>query len=42
MNTKSAILCIFEGEAREPKYFKTIENHYFDATVMIFMSYLKN
>jgi hypothetical protein len=30
MNTKSAILCIFEGEAREPKYFKTIENHYFD------------
>lgn len=39
MNTKSAILCIFEGESREPKYFKTIQNHYFNDKSILFCSY---
>ena len=39
MNTKSAILCIFEGEVRESKYFKTIENHYFDENSILVCSY---
>lgn len=39
MNTKSAILCIFEGEVRESKYFKTINNHYFDKNSILVCSY---
>ncbi|NOQ16014.1 MAG: hypothetical protein GQ581_03050 [Methyloprofundus sp.] len=39
MNTKSAILCIFEGESREPKYFKTIQSHYFDKSSILLCSY---
>ena len=39
MNTKSAILCIFEGESREPKYFRTIQTHFFDEKSILFCSY---
>jgi len=39
MPFKSTILCIFEGEVREPKYFKTIQNHYFDEQSILLCSY---
>ena len=39
MEFKSTILCIFEGEVREPKYFKTIQKHYFNDTSILLCSY---
>jgi len=42
MEFKSTILCIFEGEVREPKYFKTIQAHYFDDTSILLCSYGNN
>jgi hypothetical protein len=39
MNTRSTILCIFEGEKREPKYFETIQKHYFDDNSVLLCSY---
>ena len=39
MNTKSSILCIFEGESREPRYFKNIQEHYFDENSFIVCCY---
>jgi len=39
MKAKSAILCIFEGESREPKYFRTIQSHYFDENSILLCSY---
>jgi hypothetical protein len=39
MKAKSAILCIFEGESREHKYFRTIQNHYFDESSILRCSY---
>ena len=39
MKANSAILCIFEGESREHKYFRTIQSHYFDENSILFCSY---
>ena len=39
MKAKSDILCIFEGESREHKYFKTIQSHYFDDSSILVGSY---
>ncbi|WP_345881179.1 hypothetical protein [Shewanella algae] len=36
MNPKSNILCVFEGETRETKYFKTLEGLYFsDSSILV-------
>ena len=39
MAFKSTILCIFEGEVREPKYFNTMQTHYFNDVSILLCSY---
>lgn len=39
MIIESAILCIFEGESRETKYFKQLNNYYFNESSILVCSY---
>ncbi|EPW6422957.1 TPA: hypothetical protein NJ550_002398 [Vibrio parahaemolyticus] len=39
MNPKSNILCVFEGESREGKYFKTLSNVYFEDSSFLVCCY---
>lgn len=38
----STILCVFEGEKREPNYFASVENHFFDKEAIVKCSYGNN
>lgn len=38
----STILCVFEGEKREPNYFSSLEKHFFESKAIIKCSYGNN
>lgn len=39
MEFESTILCIFEGESREPRYFSSVKEHYFKNKSILLCSY---